>query len=147
MPSVCAASNVNCERKQAIVIDRRSADQVLQRGSFQVLHRNEGLSILVADVVDGADVRMIESRCRPCLPLEAGQCLVIAAEFRGQELESDKSLEACVQRLVDNTHPAAAKFFDDLVMRDGLADHVVGQPQTVKRLVILEVFLAEVNVT
>jgi len=41
--------------------------------SFQQLHGNERLAILFADVVDRADIGMIESGSRPRFALEAFQ--------------------------------------------------------------------------
>ncbi len=77
-----------------------------------------------ADFVDGADVGMVESRGRLCLPLETGQGLGILGDFLGQELQGDKAVEASVLGLVDDTHPAAAELLDDAVVRNGLADHL-----------------------
>ena len=39
------------------------------------------------------------------------------------ELEGNEAVQPRVLCFVDHTHPAAAQFFDDAIMRDGLADH------------------------
>ncbi|MGO9606479.1 MAG: hypothetical protein ACLQAT_24330 [Candidatus Binataceae bacterium] len=54
---------------------------------------------------------------------KASQCLRVASNFIGQELEGYKTIEPGVFRFIDPTHPAAAKFLDDAVVRDGLADY------------------------
>ena len=42
----------------------------------------------------------------------------------GQELqELQKAVCAGRPGLIDDTHPSAAELFDDVVMRDGLANH------------------------
>jgi hypothetical protein len=41
----------------------------------------------------------------------------------GQELECHKTTKLGVLGLVDHTHPTAAEFLDDAVVRDSLADH------------------------
>jgi hypothetical protein len=44
--------------------ERTAGDAVLQHLSVQKLHGDEGPALFLAYVVDGADVRMIESRSR-----------------------------------------------------------------------------------
>ncbi len=90
----------------------------------QKLHGDEGLAVLLADFVDGADVGMVQSGGGLRFALEARQRLRILGNIVGQELEGDKAMQPCVFGLVDNTHPAAAELLDDAVVRDGLADHL-----------------------
>ena len=47
-----------------------------------------------ADVMDRADVRMIQSRSGLSLSLEAGQCLRVTVDIVWQELERDKAMQA-----------------------------------------------------
>ena len=72
--------------------------------------------------MDGADVGMIQGRSGLRFTLKAGQCLSVAGHFIGQELESNKTMQSRVLRLVDNAHPAATEFFKDAVVRDDLSD-------------------------
>jgi hypothetical protein len=55
--------------------------------------------------------------------LKTSQCLRVASNFIGQELEGYKTMEPGVFRLVHNTHAATSEFLDDAIVRDGLADH------------------------
>ena len=82
------------------------------------------LSVLVVDLVDGADVGMVQGRSSLGFALEAVQSLRILGQFIRQELEGDKAAEFYIFGLVDDAHPATAEFFDNAVVRDGLADHV-----------------------
>ena len=65
---------------------------------------------------------MVQSRGGLSLAPETLQSLGILGDLVGQELQSDKAVEASVLGLVDHTHPAAAELLDDAVVRDGLAD-------------------------
>ncbi|MGA8308776.1 MAG: hypothetical protein WB755_02010 [Terriglobales bacterium] len=47
----------------------------------------------------------------------------IVGEVVGQELQGDVAAELEVFRFIDHTHPAAPKFLDDAVVRDGPANH------------------------
>ncbi len=78
---------------------------------------------MLADVVDGADVRVVERGRRLGLALEAAQGLGILGDVVRQELQGDKTVEARIFRLVDHTHAATAQLLDDAVVRNGLAKH------------------------
>jgi hypothetical protein len=81
------------------------------------------MPILLADVVESADVGMIQCGCGLGFPLKAGQGLRVADDVFWQELEGDEAMQADVLRLVDHTHTASAYLLKDAVVRDGLADH------------------------
>jgi len=98
-------------------------DAVFERLSFEKLHRDEGLALVLVDVVDGADVGVVEGGGGASLALEAFLCLVAGEQPLGQELERHLAAEAGVFGLVDHTHPPAAELLEDAVVRDSLADH------------------------
>jgi hypothetical protein len=94
-----------------------------QRHAVEKLHDDEGMAILLPDLMNRADVGMIKRRCGLRLALEPSQGLWVFDDVIGQEFEGDKAVEGNVLGLVDHAHPAPAKLFDDAVVRDGLADH------------------------
>ncbi len=96
---------------------------MLERDAIQEFHGDEGMSLVLTDVVDGADVGMIQGRGSLRLALEAAQRLQVAHDVVGQELESYETAEARVLGLVHHTHAAAAQLFDHAVVRDGLSNH------------------------
>ena len=96
---------------------------MLQCYAVQKFHGNERLLAVLADFVDGANVRMIEGRGRASLAAEALQRLWITRHFIGKEFEGDETAEVGVFGLVDDSHASAAEFIDDAVVRDRLAYH------------------------
>ena len=76
-----------------------------------------------ADVVDGADVGMVQSGSGARFAPEALEGLRIAGDIVGQKFQSDEAAQARVFGFVDDAHAAAAELFDDAVVRDGVADH------------------------
>src|SRR6266478_5298086 len=98
---------------------------MLESLAFQEFHAKEGLTVVIVDLVDRADVRMIESRSRARFPLKPLQRLRIAGELRRQKLESDVAAEFEVFGLVNHSHASASKHCQDAVVRDSLADHGV----------------------
>src|SRR5438045_1994123 len=53
--------DIDCEGEQEVEFEGTAADPMLQRLAFKVLHNDEGSPILVSDIVDGTDVRMVET--------------------------------------------------------------------------------------
>src|SRR5438552_873256 len=114
--------NSKCEHR--LQLHRTVADHVLQRCAIQEFHGDERLSILLADVVNRANVGMIQSGRGASLTAKAFERLRITGQFFRQKLQSYKTTQTGVFGLINDTHPAAAELLDDAVMRDGLADHV-----------------------
>ena len=77
----------------------------------------------IIDLVDRADVGVVELRCRFRFAVKPFQALFVAQQVRRQKLQGYRAAELGVLGLVDNTHAALAEFFGDEVVRDGLADH------------------------
>ncbi len=94
-----------------------------QRFAFQQFHRNEVPTFVLVDVVDGADVWVIQRRRRAGLPLEPGDRFTVVGKPLGQEFQRDRAPEPEVVGPVDNTHPPASQFLPNLVVRDGRAGH------------------------
>src|SRR5207244_10044523 len=78
---------------------------------------------LLINLVNGADIGVIQGGGRLRLALETGQCLRVSGNLLRQKLESDETMESGVFGFVDNTHPTTAQLLKDAVMRDGLAEH------------------------
>ena len=81
------------------------------------------MTLVLADFVNGADVGMIQRRRGACFTAKAFECLGILGRIVGKEFQGDESSELSVFRLVNDTHTAPTKKFEDAVMGDGLADH------------------------
>ena len=90
----------------------------------EIFHRDEGPAVLLVNLVDGADVWVIESRCRASLAAKALQRLMVFGDVVGEKFQRDKAAQLGVFSLVDHTHSTTAELLNDAVMRDGLADHV-----------------------
>ena len=82
------------------------------------------MTVLLPDLMDGADIGMVESRGGLCFPLKAGQGLGVLRDVIGQELQGDKAVQGYIFGLVNDAHPTAAQLFNNAVVRDGLSDQV-----------------------
>ncbi len=106
-------------------LDRKwlAGDAMFKRRAFHELHGNKRLAVLLIDLVDGADVGVIQRRSSARLSPKAFESVGNLGEIVRKELERDKPAERSVLSLVHNTHPAATQLFDDPVVRDDFADH------------------------
>ena len=77
--------------------------------AVDVLHRQKGMSLDLADVVDAADVRVGDLARDANLGAESRELAVAGGDRVGQELQRDRLAEDEVIRAVDLAHPATAE--------------------------------------
>ena len=113
------------QRQQRFGVDGAALDAMLQGLAVEELHGDEGLAVGLTDIVNGADIGVIERGGGLGLALKPGQSLRVFGDFIGQELQRHKTPQAGILGFVHHAHAAAAQLFEDSIMRDGLADHRV----------------------
>src|SRR5579883_2903075 len=106
-----------------ILRKRSGSQQVHQSAAVQELHREEGTPLIVANVIDSANGRMIQKGSGTCFTSEALQSNRVLCEVFGKELQGDAAAKAHVLGLIDDTHPTAAQLLENTIVRNGLADH------------------------
>ena len=106
-----------------VSFERIAANQLLQAFAFQLLHDDEGVPVVVLDVVNRADVGMIQLGGRSSLALESLQGLGIPYQVIRNKLEGNAAPEARIFGLVDHSHAPTAEFSQDAIVRNRLADH------------------------
>ncbi len=109
-----------------------AAHPVLERAVFHYLGYEVVTARVLADVVDGEDVRVIQRRCELCFAPEART--PVCVELSGHELDRDGALQARVGRAIDDAHAAGAEPALHTVRpqrRPGLEARIFGSPQSV----------------
>jgi hypothetical protein len=96
---------------------------VFQRGAIEILHGDEALSFVLADLVDGAYAGMVQGRGGAGFAMKTLKRLGILGHVFRQEFEGDESAESDVLGLIDHAHPAAADSLKDAIVRRGLPNH------------------------
>ena len=134
MPPAWAASRASAismpSERMVSKLHRAVADQVLEGGAVEELHDEEGAVAFLADVVDRADVGMIQRGRGLGFAAKTFEGLAVLGQIFGKKLEGDEAAEARVFGFVDHAHAAATELFDDPVVRDGLIEQVrVAPPQ------------------
>ena len=123
MGSVQSIGDLDAQIEHRLNFQWLAADPVPERLALQQFHGDEGSPLGLVDLVNDANVRMIQCRSSFGFALKTADCQGAFGDVVGQELESYKATELHILGLVDDTHAATAEFFDDAVMRDGLVDH------------------------
>ncbi len=116
-------SDLDTEVQQLFNLERTALDLVLEGYAIQILHGDESFPVLLADVVDGADIGMVQGRSCLCFALEAAEGLGIFGHVFRKKFQRDKAAESCVFSLVDHAHSATAEHLNDSVVGNGLAYH------------------------
>ena len=96
-------------------------NHVRERLPVHQLHDEEVDAIRLLNIVNCADVRMIESRKRPRFPLESPQILCVRRDFGGKHLDRHVAAEFGVAGAVHLAHPAAAERAEDPIGTDVFA--------------------------
>jgi hypothetical protein len=108
--------NLRAEFKQGIGGHGAAADTFAQGLPFEEFHHEEGLAIVLADVVNGANARMIQGGRGAGFALKTFERRRIFGEVGRQEFESDLAAETRVFGSKNLAHAAAAQGVDDPVM-------------------------------
>src|SRR5262249_35254260 len=117
--------------QEKVLRQRLPADAISQRATFEILHDNERLGRIAIDFVNRTNVRMIERRGGAGLTQESFENLCVGGNRRREELQSHKTAEFRILRLVDNTHAAGAQPLDNTIAGDLTSDHM---KRTISRL-------------
>src|SRR5215468_5581297 len=78
MRGIECVRDLNPQRQHRFDFQGLSADSMFQRHTVKKLHDDERLGFVLADFVDRADVGMVQSGSRTCLPTETFQSLWIS---------------------------------------------------------------------
>ena len=101
---------------QHLLHRQRALLQVIrQRFPLQVLHHQIVDSILMADVEERADVRMIQAGDGARFAIEALAQVRAIGQVRGQDFDRDGAVEPRVASFIDLAHAARADRGEDLV--------------------------------
>ena len=97
-------------------------DVLLETPSFQELHDNERLAFMLTNVVDGADVGVVQRRSGACLAEVPVDGIGVPGLGLGHELQGDMAVESGVLGSPDDSHATRADPLDQAVVQYVLSD-------------------------
>src|SRR5579864_6857049 len=95
---------------------------MLEGLALEQLHGDKRATFELSNVINRADVRMIQQRCGARLAAESLNCLRILGNIVRKKFEGDITAEAYVPGFVDHTHTAATEFFKDAIVGNAATD-------------------------
>ncbi len=98
-----------------------------ERLPLQQFHGDEGSPIGLVNLVDRADVRVVQRGRSLGLPLETAEGLHVVGKFVGKELQGDVATKLEVFGLVHHTHATTADLAEYAVMRNRLPHGLGGR--------------------
>ena len=120
MPARCARStartNLNGDVERVVHLQlRRTTEAGFEGFPFEKLEHQIVERAVAADVVDGADVRIVQRRDGAGFLLEALARFGIGRQRAGQDLDGHRAIQPGVTGAVNLAHAARADRRDDLV--------------------------------
>ena len=125
---VQSVGQLNGQIQQQLGGERSPRSPLLQRLTFEQLHRDEVLALVLTHIVDGTDVGVIQGGCSSGLAPKTLQDLGITRILR-QELERDRASKASILGLVHNAHASFTEPFENAKVGDGSADKIFSRRQ------------------
>ncbi len=83
--------------------------------TLHILHRDEGPAVSLSNLVDRADVGMVETRESPCFAEKPVAGRLIVQRVCMEQLQGHFTFEHRIMRAVDDTHPAGPEGVKDAV--------------------------------
>ncbi len=134
MGGVQRIGHLHSETQHGVSSDWATSNTILQRLAFEVLHGDERSAVLLADIVDRADMWMVQRRCGLGFTLEATERIGIGGEVLRNELERNGTMQPRIFGFVDDAHAAAAELLEDAVVGERLTDQRIGVARHQRRL-------------
>ena len=99
------------------LIQRQSAflQTLLERLTLHVLHDEVVNPVLFADVVERADVRVVQAADGPCFTLEAFPALRIGGQVFGKDFDGNRAVQPGVGCTIHLTHTTGTELVGDFV--------------------------------
>ena len=120
--SVQGVRNLNGQFQRLLKGERLRPDHVLQCLSFQQFHGDELPAVGFVNLVNRADVGMVQGACRARLALESFERLRIARQLVRKKFQRHVAAKLGVFGFVNDTHTTAAEFLQNPIVGNGFAD-------------------------
>src|SRR6185436_17289497 len=129
-----AAAVCGCESLGDLQTDQQSSfefkwtssDELAHVLALHELHRDEVNAVDLIEIVDGADVWMVQRRRELRFSFEALEIGLFRAEFRRDDFDYNRAIEFRVRGFVNRALPANAELVGDAKVANRFTDHFFG---------------------
>jgi hypothetical protein len=120
--SVERVGDVDGDGEKSFRFQRMPRNAMRQGDPVQKFHDNEWLTILLSNLMDRADMGWFKAEAALASRRKRPRVCVCWATSSGRNLRATKT-QRRVLGLVDHPHPTTAQSLDDVVVRNGSANH------------------------
>src|SRR5689334_22383380 len=113
MGSIKCVRHLNPKFEYSVEVKRLVSDQRRQGLTLQQFHRNKVLSVVLADLVNSANIGVAKRRGEPRFATKSFQNVGITRERFGQKFQGDKTAQGGVLCLVNHTHTTSPEHLED----------------------------------
>ncbi len=107
MGGVERVGDVSGEREEGVELQGHVCQYVFERLAVEEFHGDERMALVFANLINRADVGMVERGSGAGLAAKALERQKITRDIVGKEFEGDEAAELHVFGFVDDAHPAA----------------------------------------
>src|SRR5271168_3489714 len=118
MSRIQSISNLQSNFQRLIHSHRLPANALLQSLPLHQFHSQEGAPLKRTNLMNGANIRMIQSRSSPSLALKSLQRQTIMSHIIRKEFQRHMTPKTLVLGLINHTHPPAPELLKHAVMGD-----------------------------
>jgi hypothetical protein len=104
-----AVRNLNSDAQQFLYFERPTLYVLSESVPLEMLHHEKGLVLVFTDIVDGANVRMINRGDRVGFATEALARVLRSGQMQGEHLDRDAPIQALVPSSIHLAHTADAQ--------------------------------------
>src|SRR5271169_166902 len=126
--------NLDAQIEHCLDLQRLAPDPASERLPFQQFHGDEGSPLDLVNLIDCADVLVVQGGRSFGLPLKAAEGLRVVREVVGKKLQGNVAAKLDIFRLIHHSHSAAANFVEDPVMGNSLPNGLGGSRHRVAML-------------
>ncbi len=94
------------------------ANQLSEVLPLDIIHREEMVPVMDADIMDGNDIGVLERRCRRRFRPKTMDELARGKLAAEDQLERNRSSEVALTRAIDNAHAAPGNFIEQIVITE-----------------------------
>src|ERR1700735_2451160 len=111
-----AVGDLDADLQKLRYLDGLAANAVFESPALEQLHGDKRTSVKFSDIVNGANVGVIERGCRARFAAESLDGLRVLRNIVGKELQRNVAAQPRVLSLVNHTYASAPELFQDVVM-------------------------------
>ena len=121
-----SVSDLQTDQQCSFQFERTTGNELAHVLAFNELHRDEVNTVNFVEIVNGADVWMVQRRRELCFSFKSFEIGFFRAEFRRDDFDYNRAIEFCIRGFVNRALPAHTELVGDAKVAERFAYHFLG---------------------